>query len=517
MIKLFNLLLISLIVKQLVWTVFIPLWQFPDEQAHFAQIAYFVEVGKWGLGANLTKEILLSERILQTERDWAGNNKFTYHPEYNIEYSDTTSGLKEAEIVNFPIRERSQLVKEEATFYPPLYYFPGKIVYSLFYQQNLFIRVFIARLLNLVYFCLLAVLAFKLFRLVFNDNLFALCGVTILTYQPMFSFVSAGVNSDNLFNLLFLASIYVSLRIIKKGINIKGVLFAVIIYLLALYTKPQSQIIILIYLFPLIYNIIRYRLRKIAYLTVIISVSILALLIINQVKGNRFLPDVNYTNITLGDLPIFLNFLIESLKHGYKEVLPWYWGVFRWLSFTLPRLAYRLINLFSLVLVIGVLLFVNKKIRKREFSFKIISLGFLLYVSVLYFLIITTWNYLFVKNQGFSFGIQGRYFFPTISAHIGILLFGVLGLSAKRKIQAVTFWLLTSGSVLLHEIAIFKALSSYYSPQSFRMFFLQASQYKPWFFKSPILEILVLMHLIILSVFLYNLSKYIFFDEKAVN
>ena len=69
------------------WIVLVPLWHFPDEQAHFGQIAFIAEKGRNPDRSenDLTEEIYISEQLLGTARDKYGNNKFTFHPEYRIE------------------------------------------------------------------------------------------------------------------------------------------------------------------------------------------------------------------------------------------------------------------------------------------------------------------------------------------------------------------------------------------------------------------------------------------------
>ena len=69
------------------WLLITPIWHTPDEQSHFGQVAFMAEKGRKPDGwdkYDLTNEILISERLLGTERDKFGNNKFTFHPEYRI-------------------------------------------------------------------------------------------------------------------------------------------------------------------------------------------------------------------------------------------------------------------------------------------------------------------------------------------------------------------------------------------------------------------------------------------------
>src|SRR3989344_1929977 len=98
--KLFILLLVFLFFKQLIWESLVPLWHFPDEQAHFAQVAYLGEMGPQPgkTPFDLTEEIRISENLLGTERDNSGNNRFTFHPEYKIEYAPVLYGIYEEKI-----------------------------------------------------------------------------------------------------------------------------------------------------------------------------------------------------------------------------------------------------------------------------------------------------------------------------------------------------------------------------------------------------------------------------------
>src|SRR3989338_3123632 len=140
-------LILSFIFKQLAWTAFVPMWHFPDEQAHFGQVAYIAEKGSApprDESNNLTEEIRKSEELLGTERDELGINKFTYHPEFRIEYTGTNEGQSENEITGLSkIPKNRQMVKREATSYPELYYRVLAMVYKMFYRTDLFQRVFL--------------------------------------------------------------------------------------------------------------------------------------------------------------------------------------------------------------------------------------------------------------------------------------------------------------------------------------------------------------------------------------
>jgi len=86
------------------------MWQFPDEQAHFGHVAYLAEGGPLPMGRtnDLNQEIAISEQRLGTYRNKYGNNSFTYNPGFNLEYSQTVTGIYEDEIKNLPPELRKE-------------------------------------------------------------------------------------------------------------------------------------------------------------------------------------------------------------------------------------------------------------------------------------------------------------------------------------------------------------------------------------------------------------------------
>ena len=212
--------------KGLVWAIVVPIWHTPDEQAHFADIEFISEEKRLpayilfpGIKPekDLSKEILVSEQLLGTERNEAGNNKFTYHPEFNIPYSQTPTGLNENKIITTPLSWRKDMVGSEPVNYPPLYYLLGSLVYLIFYSSDLFTRVFMVRVFSIIISLLVVYFSFKIAEKIFpHDIIYQLAVPILVSFQPMFAFVSSGVTSDNLTNSLFTIFIYLGLKVIDR-------------------------------------------------------------------------------------------------------------------------------------------------------------------------------------------------------------------------------------------------------------------------------------------------------------
>lgn len=502
----------------MLWLGVVPLWHFPDEQAHFAQVQNFAEFGKKHYrneDGSASQEIAVSEELLGTLRNKQGNNRFTYHPEYNLFYTNTFTGKHEKEIKNFPQNFRKKMAIAETTSYPPLYYFLASRFYLLANPFDLLTRVFITRFFSIFAATATILLTYQIGKLVFKKEILALSLGVLVSFQPMFTFVGSGISSDVLFNFFFTFFIYASLLVFERA-NFKSLAFLIISIVGGLLTKQQMLIALL--LLPLVLGkavLERLKNKKKNYLspkTIIIFLTILLSLSLSlkygEIRAISGFIKAGRDN-TLKNLNLIDHF-IWTIRHTITEVLPWYWGVFKWLGVVLPRwvnrvqmralglaflgLVFWLFKLLSRTLVVilersdripsgiksklGNFCLKNQKIARIDYQ-----MGFLTLVSIVYFMAVTLWNWQFRKAYGFSFGIQGRYFFPTISAHMALILFGVIQLVPKKWQKYLIFLLIVWWFCLSH-IGLWTVIKSYYQTWPLQTLWWQISQYKPFWFKS---------------------------------
>ncbi|MDP2736894.1 MAG: DUF2142 domain-containing protein [bacterium] len=475
--------------KGLVWSTSIPLWQFPDEQAHFNHIAFNVEkpnLINLGEGLDLNQEIAISEQLLGTYRDEQGNNSFTYHPEYNLKYSNSRQGIYEEQIKNLPLETRFNLVGREFAYYPEIYYNLSGLVYKLFYYQNLFIRVFAVRIFWLLAHVLMIWLAYLIGKLVFPKSKFLALSVAVLTgFQPMLTFVAAGVTNDNLHNLLFTALIYFCLKLNQKirVFDLAGLAFTMY---LGFINKPQFWISL-----GIVVPVLFWRWRR-------FFVLIIAGLFFLYTQGKLPYFEVS-SSLVRPDYTLWQH-LQFTLNHTFREVLPWYWGVFRWLSLTLPRWVNQVMMRILLVAGIGLVI----KIFRRKFE---PGLWLIIWSAAIYFLALFFWDWQHIRNLGFSFGIQGRYYFPVIVTCMILIIIGLQAISRYLTLLA-GYWF-----IFLNWIALYWVTASYYDASNLKTFILQASQYKPDFAKSWWLVLALGLYFIFSVIFSIQLFK-LFRHEK---
>lgn len=483
-------LLLATFFKGIVWSGVIPLWHFPDEQAHFAQLQNIAERKRIAHmpGISTSREIYESEVSLGTLRDEQGNNRFTFHSDFNLSYTNSFIGEAESRIQSLPMASRQNYSIGEATSYPFLYYALGGLFYWLSYSDSLFTRVFLVRIFSVLLTVATVWLAYKIGKLIFKKELWAVSLGVLVSFQPMFTFVGAGVNSDVLFNLFFTLFIAASLMFLEKP-SLKAFCLVVLSLTLGFMTKQQMAVALLLSPFPLVFGLLRTRKQRHHTLAVVkIGAVVASLLLMAFFVGNfgevyrirGFIvaaPDGWGSEINL------IDHLIWTVRHTIAEILPWYWGVFKWLGVVLPRWVNRVQMRILGLVVLGLLVYGLKIVKQKKIRQKDWQIGFLALIAITYFLAVTLWNWRFRIAYGFPFGVQGRYFFPAIAAHMSLIIIGLTNLVPKSFER----WLLLLFSgwwLVLSLIGLWIVIVSYYQVWPLQTLWWQISQYKPVWFKA---------------------------------
>ncbi len=457
--------------KQLLWTATVPIWQAPDEQAHFAQLQYYAENKTLTLGSeNLSSEVAISEQLLGTYRDTSGNNQYTYHPAFNIPYSNTTVGLNENAINNLPDSSRTTYVGQEAAAYPPLYYILDLPFYNAVYSHGLIDRVFSARLLSLVLNIFLVITAYVIGKTIWGKGIMPVTLAAMVAFQPMVSFVSAGVHPDNLLNLLYSLGLLLLLLLLKNGNKLRYLVFLALVIVLGLETKQLMFLFI-----PLAGAVFlwRTRLGKLRFILAAIVLVAPILVFIFQLKL-PFVPYVSPTSPLAGmNFLDYLHFRIPKLTF---EVWPWYWGVFKWLGVTLPPLVLKIITRLAALAVLGLVVKLVIIIRQRAVNFEFKALVLFIISSLSYVTYLLFWDWRLMQANGFSQGLQGRYFFPNIIGHMALFL---IGLTVIKRLQKPVAIGLILGFFVLNIVALQTVAGSYYDFSSWHRLLIQLAQYKP--------------------------------------
>lgn len=526
-------LILAIFFNLLAWQIIVPIWHFPDEQAHFGQVAFRAEHGRTQAYHELStnNEIAISEELLKTKRDAFGNNSFTYHPEFKIEYSSTFSGPHETQIESLNNPEyRKKEVQEESTRYPPLYYLLASNTYNLFGKSDLFARVYAVRFLSILIFTAISLAVFLVSKQIFPKNrLLQMSLSSIITFMPMFVFSLSGVTSDGLFILLFMFSLYLIAKPLYTKLGTKETFLLLVLIIAGISTKFQFQIIWLPLFYVLFVLFIKMKTtKKLSYLAKTAIVLPLFLIAVNylyyyvngygshnlkQLLRLPVIPEITDVPDIQTDL-IFIDYLQNTFVRMTREVLPWYFGVFKWLSLTLPPIFYKVINRLLFLSFVGFFIWVFKLIRRRKMDQSAKLVAFHIFCSVAYFSALIVFDWLFIKKHGFPFGIQGRYFFPAIIGHFTLILVGLLAISPSN-IRKWTGVLVVISVICFNYFTLFWLAYHYYSFESLSIFTAQVSQYKPEILKGTSALLILLASLLFSAFYIYDYIKVVWGTNKV--
>lgn len=488
------------------WAMVVPSFEFPDEQAHFGSVEFLTVHNRMPQGSemDMTKEMQLTQTFLGIYRNSQGQNSYTYHPEFRLHYSPGQTGLNEREIVmaNSPDL-RSSYVATEAARYPRAYYDYTSFWDRLVWDSDIFTRLFALRASSLILTLLMAYVVYLTGYLVFRKKLYAATLTVMVMLEPMMSFLSAGVNSDNLHNMLFFLVIYGSLRIIISGLTWDTLLLVATASTLDIFTKPQGFIALPLLGLAIIISVIKKK-NWSALIWILALSAVVLTLAHSQLKlyfGLVFASNIRGLS--------FIEYLRFSSNKLLAQNVVWYWGVFKWLGVVLPPIYWRVANRVVLLSVAGIAVYWWRIIKKSKTVIDPFALGFLLLASIIYALAIYWFDWQYSKTIGYSIGIQARYFFPTILAHMAIMMTGILSLGwnelsrlyLQRGLILLFVWLQLGG--------LWRIITSYYSVTSLPEFITQLSQYKPDFAKGSWWYLWIAIYLLSLAYLAYfTLVKY---------
>lgn len=476
-------LLVSLAIGMVIlfWSFVTPAFEFPDEQAHFGSVEFLTQNGRMPIGEEMdvTKEMKETQVYLGVFRNGLGQNKYTYHPEYRTLYSSTYMGPEESIINTLNTMDfRDSYVATEAARYPRAYYDYSSFWDRLVTSFSIFDRLFVVRLGSVLLAIIMAYAVWQTGYLIFGKKTYATTLTLLAMLQPMMSFLSAGINSDNLHNLLFFIIIYGCLKIIIHGFGWQSLLLIAGAATLDIFTKPQGFIAFLIIGLAIILSVIRKRNWS---ALIIIFCLFMVVLYLTRSQFSMYLGFITVGN-TKG--LSFVEYVRFSSNKLIAQNAVWYWGVFKWLGVVLPPIYWRVANRIVLVGIFGLLVYAWKALKHKKIVIDPYLLSFSLISSLIYATAIYWFDWQYNKTIGYSIGIQARYFFPTIVCHMIILMTGILSIGwsnvsriwLRRVLVIFIAWIQLGG--------MWRVISSYYDISSVQAFITQVSQYKPWYAKG---------------------------------
>jgi hypothetical protein len=472
-------LLLIMLLKGVLWSIALPLWQGPDEEDHYNVIQFIGELGRLPDRSDtfLLDEVALSRRLADVGR-------LPYAPEQRQVFGDTPIGPGEEALAELPPETRSSFelgMVGKLNKATPLYYVIASAPYRWFADQELLARAQTQRLLSLFMSAGIVVVAYLIAQQLFpHRSAMRLTIPVLVAFHPMMTQMTALITVDGFYFLIYSVLILLSILIFRNGLDWKLGLVTGIVFAIGFLTKPTingyAPLIGLLVLYDLWRG--KDRRKEILIGATVMGTTVVALTGWWMLRSLRINDDLFYFNPVLEGHRIIQNpyFDYTPLAHlfdYYRSVIggmfvTW-WAHFGWIDTALPPWIYDLLRILTLFAVVGLGLllwrtrsnrpsFVNW--RSGEGGAPLVVWVFLALTVLVPVVLLQVYDLLFWWQYGNGRGLQGRYWLGTIVPMLTLLTVGLLALVPERW-HGTAHNLLRGGMVLLN----FSALLGYVLPR----------------------------------------------------
>ena len=472
-------LLLIMLLKGILWSLALPLWQGPDEEDHYNVIQFIGELGRLPDEADtfLIDEIALSRQIADVGR-------LPYAPEQRQIFSETLIGPGEEALANLAPETRTSFEMgmvgklNKAT---PLYYMIASIPYRLFAGTDLITRAQTQRIFSLLMSMGIVIAAYLIALQLFPHKPAMRLTIPILVaFHPMMSQMTAVITVDGFYFLTYSLLILLSILIFRRGLDWKLGLAMGITFATGFLTKPTINGFAPLMALVVLYDLWRGKGRRKQILAGVLVMGFVILIpsLWWMLRSLRISNELFYFNpVTEGHRiiqnPFYDYTILAHMLDYYRSVLggmfvTW-WAHFGWIDTALPPWVYDLLRLLTFAAVVGLalLLWRGWAERPRFDEWRAGARGAPLIVWV--FLALTIFVPIFLL-QGYDLvfwwqygngrGLQGRYWLGTVVPMLTLFALGLLAFVPVRW-QGLAHTLMRAAMILLS----FASLLGYVLPR----------------------------------------------------
>jgi hypothetical protein len=470
------LLLGAVAVFGLMWALFVPPWQAPDELQHFAYAESLAQ--RFALPGDPHRLAFSTAQTLAVDASGASRARF-YPAAVPPEWSASDFARYLAAARSGPSASDGG-GPNSASYNPPLYYLYADVAYAASSGRSEFARLYAMRIWTLPLLLVTTLCAWLLAGEVFGRRRLAqLTCAAVTALMPMQTAISSAVNPDALMVALWGLALWLGTRVVIRGGGRREVWALTLVTGAAIATKATSYALLPPVLLALLLGWLRQprseRLPVLSWFVIplLALASPVLVWIVIAIRTGR--SPVNTISQGMHPRPFSVGRFLSFVWQFYlprlpgmapdREVpgLPMYeywirqgWGVFGWLSVKMPEFVYRLLAFVSTAISVPAVVLVAR-IRGR------VALGLLAFYSVallslLALIHLADYRSLIAHGEGRV--VQGRYLLPLMPLFGLAVSLILIRLPARWRGQACAA--VVAGLIVLQVLSLATVAQAYY-------------------------------------------------------
>ena len=331
----------------------------------------------------------------------------------NPPYSTPDSQVRFQNIQNYAKGVNVPVAGEPA----PLYYTIMGNIDKPFLNTRVYSQFRLLEIIEVLFTFITLIFTYKIFKLLFNnDEKISITGTILTALFPMFTYMGMAIDMDALIFAMYTAFIYYSLKLLKKGFNLRDFILLTVFFVFGLLTKQNMYLNIPIYVVLTIYLLYKKGLLKkyLKYFVVAFILIVLAIFTLHSGLNNtviaRLKQLIPINNYSIFDYYTYFTYGKYFSAHGV--VFTSFFATFGYMyQFIHPTAIYYILKIFVYIILAGLIITIFNKIKTRTIKDYHI---YIIAQAILTFFFIYLLDYGVVSHYGSNI-VNGRYFFTVIS------------------------------------------------------------------------------------------------------
>jgi 4-amino-4-deoxy-L-arabinose transferase-like glycosyltransferase len=323
--------------------------------------------------------------------------------------------------------------------------------------QGTMLAVYIGRLVSIALGIMTIIAVYNTASTASRDRVAALLAAGLTAFNPMFLFITASVNNDNLVIALDSLILWQTVRMIKDGFQFRRSLLIAALLALAALAKLSGLVLI-----PVVALAAIYVAWKRGQWRGLVILGVLMIAAWGLLAGWWYARNVQLYGELFGTRTMVAvagartePFTLETMLREFEGFRVGYWGWFGAVNITTPAAFYRVMDMLTLVALVGLALHIRHKLMERQ---SVVAVGLLALTIFLGAVAVIQWT-------AQTYASQGRLLFPFVAATSTLLALGLVDFIrlATRRVTQVT--VVSIGALGLFAFAIpFATIAPQYAP-----------------------------------------------------